>query len=289
MQFRTLGQIYVDAYRAREWFKSVGIPTASSRIDRILNYIDGLLNPTVGSNDPLGAHATPEDTFHALSDGAGFGLIASQMSKLPSHLLPRQTLRDIIKGTLAASAENQASNDARNKFVELELGANLSSAGFQILGFDDLRFGFEGHPYQVECKRPSHGGTLDNNIDKAYRQVSARLRSSSDRGIVAVAVEKVLELDSRIHPAALTHSPSALARCFAEEFRTKVSKYQYRWVDTRVVGVLAVIRFLTTTKDPATIGSSYNLALIKFTSAQPLDDSRSDRLIALLRGKFLET
>jgi hypothetical protein len=288
VQFRTLGQIYIDALHAREWFNAAGITTAGSRLDKILDYIDGLLNPSAAGAELLGANATPADMYYALNDGAAFGLIATEMSKLPAHLLPRRTLQDILKGPLAASAEDQSSNDARNKFVELELSANLSSAGFQILGFDDLRFGFEGSSFQVECKRPSRSGTLDSNMERAYSQVSTRLKSSSDRGMVAVAVEKVLDLDSRVQPASLAPSPSAFAWSLAEEFRSRISKYQQKWVDTRMVGVLAIIRFLTTTGNPGIVGSSYNLALIKFTSSQPLEDARLDRLIALLRGKFLQ-
>jgi len=103
---------------------------------------------------------------------------------------------------------------------------------------------------------------------------------------VAVAVEKVYDLDIRLQPVALTSSPVGFARSIAEQFRTRISKYETRWVDCRIIGVLAIIRFLNTERDPEMVGSSYVLGLIKFTSGQPADDARLDRLIEVLRGRF---
>ena len=286
MHFRRLGQIYVDTLRARDWLEAIGIPTADTRLERIIAYIDGLLNPTVAGSEPLGAGATPEDSYYALSDGTGFGLIATELSKLPSNLLPRHALKDILKGPLAPSKEEPISSDPRNKFVELELAANLSSAGLQLLAFDDVKFQFENHAYLVECKRPSQSNRLEHNIEKAYTQLRAKLSHSSDRGIVAVALEKVFDLDSRIQPAALAISPIDFAKSVAEQFRSRILKYQARRVDPRVIGVLAIIRFLNTEREPDIIGSSYILGLIKFTSGQMTDDARLDRLIEVLRGRF---
>jgi hypothetical protein len=285
MHVRSLGQIYVDALRARDWFEATGIATASTRLESIIACVDGLLNPTAGT-EPLGSRATAEDMYYALSDGAGFGLIATEMSKLKSDLLPRRALQDILKGPLAISKEEPSSSDPRNKFVELELAANLSSAGLQLLDFDDVQFQFENHAYLVECKRPSQSNRLEHNIEKAYAQLTAKLRRSSDRGIVAVALEKVFDLDRRIQPTALAISPADFAKSIAKQFRRRISKYQARWVDPRVIGVLAIIRFLNTERDPDLVGSSYVLGLIKFTSHDPAEDARSDRLIEVLQGRF---
>jgi hypothetical protein len=275
MHFRSLGQIYVDTLKARDWFEATGIPTSNTRLENIVVHIEGLLNPTTTGTEAIGSGVESEDTYYALSDGAGFGQIATEMSKLPPDLLP-----------LAISKEEPASSDPRNKFVELELAANLSSAGLQLLAFDDVKFRFEGHSYLVECKRPSQSNRLEYNVEKAYTQLRAKLNHSSDRGMVAVALEKVFELDSRIQPAALAISPTEFSKSVAEQFRSRISKYQTRWVDPRVVGVLAIIRFLYTARDPDIVGSSYILALIKFTSSQPADDARLDRLIEVLRGRF---
>jgi hypothetical protein len=288
MYFRSSGQIYVDVIKARSWFDKVGIRTSGTRLEKISECVYGLLAGGTHNAEPLGPDNTEGDTYYALSDGAGFGLIAAQMSKLPSHSLPRGLLRDVLRGPLAASKEDPISSEARNKFVELELAAHFSLAGFPLLGFDDLKFEFDGLSYLVECKRPSHAGTLDDNMSKAYTQLQSKLDHSTDRGIVAVAVEKILGLERRIHPVT---SPAALARSEAEAFRSMISKYQHAWVDPRVVGVMAIIRFLMRTPDPSVINSGYSLGLIKFASAGSLEsteEARLDRLAEILQSKFRE-
>jgi hypothetical protein len=290
MHFRSRTQIHVDVIHACDWFEKKGIPIAGTRLEQIRGYFEELLNPTTSEEKSLEVKATEIDTYYAMSDGAGFSLIASEMSKLPSHLLPRRTLRDILDGPLAASKEDPSSSDSRNKFVELELAAHFSSAGLHLLGFDDLKFDFEGHTYLVECKRPSHRGTLDDNIEKAYTQLRAKLDHSSDRGIVAVAVEKVFGLEGRIYPVESPAAATDFAKSIAKEFGSMVSKYERTWVDPRIVGVLAIIRFLTNTNVPGLTSASYVLGLLKFASpktGQAAENGRLDRLIEILRTKFL--
>jgi hypothetical protein len=288
MYFRSSGQIYAHVINARRWFDSVGVRTSGTRLEQISEYVYGLICGRTHECTSLGSGSTERDTYYALSDGAGFGLIAAEMSKLPSHSLPRGVLRDVLQGPLAASKEDPTSSDARNKFVELELAAHFSLAGFPLLGFDDLKFEFDGLSYLVECKRPSHARKLDDNMSKAHTQLRAKLSHSTDRGIVAVAVEKVLGMTQQIYPVT---SPTALARSEAEVFRSRISKYQHAWVDPRVVGVMAIIRFLMRTPDPTVISSGYSLGLIKFVSARSLESTegaRLDRIANRLRNEFRE-
>src|SRR5437879_2660174 len=89
MQFRTLESILEDLAKAADWFESVGIPTKETRLQAIRNYLfDQLHFP-----DPR-ATLDPADHSWLLSDAAVFGFIATQFAKLPSHLLPRRTLKD---------------------------------------------------------------------------------------------------------------------------------------------------------------------------------------------------
>ena len=156
MQFQSLGQIIVDVIDARTQLRKIGISTTGTRLEKIQDYLDELLNPTTPGVNPLAVNANEEDTYYALSDGASFGRIAAELTNLPSHLLPRRTLRDILKGPLVPSQEKSGPTATpRNKFVELELAAHCSSAGCKLLGFDDLTFEFEGCRYAIECKRPA--------------------------------------------------------------------------------------------------------------------------------------
>jgi hypothetical protein len=220
-----------------------------------------------------------------LNDGAGFGLIAKELSKLSPQIRPRHTLTDILKGPLTTSQENSSTSDARNKFVELEFAAYYSAAGFALLGFDDLKFEFEGHHYVVECKRPFSGATLDDNIERAYSQLRNKLVNSLDRGIVAVAVEKVFGLDRRFYEVESASSASEFAESIAKQFGRNLVQYDLTWIDTRVVGFLAVIRFLTKTREPESCSANYILALVKRTSpqvGQAVESLRLDRMMEAL-------
>ncbi|MGA2330107.1 MAG: hypothetical protein ABSH05_28045 [Bryobacteraceae bacterium] len=290
MQFRSIGQIIVDIINALDWYRKIGIPTADTRLEKIHNYAQKVLNPITPGFQALGTGTTEEDAYYALSDGSGFGLIAAEMSKVASPLLPRGALRDILCGPLAVSSEGPSSSDSRNKFVELELAANLSSAGINLVGFDDLKFQFEGCRYIVECKRPSHDRTLDNNIEKAYRQLQARLEHSTDRGIVAIAVEKVLGLDCQIHDLDSPASSNEFAILKALELSPRVVKYRRMWTDPRIVGVFEIMRFLSRTKMPNSVGANYILVLEKFATpkvAQAAESRRLDDMIAALKSHYL--
>jgi hypothetical protein len=103
-------------------------------------------------------------------------------------------------------------------------------------------------------------------------------------------VEKVFGLDNRFLVLEAPALASALAVSIARQFRDEVAKYERKWLDPRVVGVLAIIRFLM--KTPEFIGSSYTCGLIKLASpqvAQAAESYRLDRIVAKLRTKFLET
>jgi hypothetical protein len=285
----SIGEIIAHIVRARDWFEGIAISTAGTRLECILDRAHKILNTITAQ--PLGIGHTEEDNYYALTDGIGFGRIAIRMSKLPSHLLPRRTLQDILKGPLAVSDEDAQSNDPRNKFVELELAANLPYAGFKLVGFDDLKFEFEGYRYVIECKRPFCDGNLNDNIEKAYRQLQRKLNNSSDRGIVAVAVEKVFGLDRPIDDLESASDASRFAYSIAQQFMRKVRGYESTWIDHRVVGVVAIIRFILKTKTPDLVGANYMynyiLALVKFAtpqSAQPADSIRLDKMAEAFRA-----
>ncbi len=119
MQFRSRGQIHVDVIHARNWFEEINISTTGTRLELIQGYFDELLNPTLpeGAN-PLGVDATEEDTYYALSDGAGFGLIKAEMSKLPPH-----RLRGKMRNTNICST-TRTGNQSTMKRSGLTMGAS---------------------------------------------------------------------------------------------------------------------------------------------------------------------
>lgn len=288
MQIQSINEYVRDIKRAWDWYEDIGISPNGTRLEKIHDFIVyRLQDAETPEAKALKAGKGDQNTYYALSDARGFGMIAAEISKLPSHLLPRSTLRDIIKGPLVASEEKVGiTTDARNKFIELELAAHFSDSGFKLLGFDDLKFEFEDHRYLVECKRPYYETTLDDNIKKAYKQLQMKLDGPSSHGIVAVAVEKVFGLDLQIEEVETLYSISALSLSIAQQFRDRVAKYENKWVDTRVVGILAIIRFMRRVRTEGLVISNYTPALVKRASAE---SKRLDRMIKALQIRFSQT
>src|SRR6266498_2905386 len=131
LHFRGLGKVAIDVTNACEWYQRMGFDLTGTRLEKIQNYIlYKLLNTATPEARALEEGTADEDTYYALSDGAGFGLIADEMAKLKSHIIRRGTLEHLLHGPLAPSEETPDSSNARNEFVELEMAAYCSRAGF---------------------------------------------------------------------------------------------------------------------------------------------------------------
>ena len=140
----------------------------------------------------------------------------------------------------------------------------------------------------MKCKRPSKRESLDSNVEKAYAQLHSRL-SEGDRGLVAVAVDKVLEMDGKFHRADSSHDFSSIGRSAGVLFRDLVGKHELRWLDPRIVGVMAIVRFLAQSQGSELVAYSYQLVIIKFASehrGQNVDSLRLDRLTSSLRTEY---
>lgn len=279
-KYRRLGDIVVDICNARKWYTDLRIKTEGTRLDEISKHVTlDLMNPSTEEGAAFEKGDISEKSFYALSDGASFGLIAAEFAKLKSHLLPKRTIREVLSGPLTPKDEELENSDGRNKFVELELAANLSSTGLNILGFDDVVFEFEGVKYLCECKRPSKSSTLDSNVQKAYSQLSRKLGSIADRGLITVSVEKIFDLDKSFQNLRNVHDVNELAMNIAFELNQKLLKYQKIWIDTRIIGVLAIIRFIA--KLPETVIYSYTTAVLRIALPEFGQKSDNDRLLRL--------
>ena len=290
LEFRGLGKVVVDAKNAYDWYETLGFDLTGTRLEKIRHYLEyKLLNIATPEGAAWENGTADEDAYYAVSDGAGFGLIAEDMAKLPSHRLPRGPLKDILQGPLASSDETPHNSDARNKFVELEMAAHCARAGFRLLGFDDLTFEFEGRKYHVECKRPFSANALERNLHKAYAQLRRKLQRDDSRGIIAIAVEKVFNLDQGFQRVRSESHLSEVGLMVADAFRTKIGRLEGSWVDTRVVGVVAIIRFLVKIEGSNAAGFSYNFALgiRALPGVQMAEWGRLNRMVRQLNAGFL--
>jgi len=278
----------VNVNNACVWYESLGFDLTGTRLEQIRDYLGyKLLNPGTPEGAAWENGTANEDAYYAASDGAGFGLIAEEMKKLSSDKLPRGTLRDLLRGPLVPSDQTPDNSDPRNKFVELEMAAHCSRAGFKLLGFDDLTFKFEGVEYQVECKRPFRAKALERRTSEAYKQLSPKLKRDDSRGLIAIAVEKVYNLDRNFQTVRSKSDISGIGLKVADKFRTDTEKLHWQWVDHRIVGVVAIIRFLVKIEDSHAAGPSYNSILVMRASpeaGQAADSSRLNRMVQQLNS-----
>jgi len=103
-------------------------------------------------------------------------------------------------------------------------------------------------------------------ISKSDTRLQKKLCNDSDRGIVAVAIDKVCQLNNKTINLGVAISAGEFAMSLAKDLRLQVLNYQRTWVDPRVVGIMSIIRFLTRNPAIDQHSASYVLALVKFTS-----------------------
>jgi len=279
-------QILDGIQETRAWYEeSLGIPTAGTRLELIHAKTAELIRDLNSSliREDIVERWSNFDTYYAISDGAGFGKICREIRQIGPNLLPKKTLRAILHGPLSPTDENPSdgSVNARNLFAELELAADLSEKGIKPSGFDDLQFDFDGVPFAVQCKRLMSPRSVANNIQRAYEQLQRNLVTDHHRGLIALTAERVLNLDGRILRVEKEEDLLSEVHRLIEEFRTRFGHPWWNFVDTRVVGLIIVLRFLCYTVRHNVIGPAYYVSFINLASPECLQASELKRLQAL--------
>lgn len=283
---RTFDKILDDVREARVWYESIGISTTGTRLQLIEERIVELLSDLQSSTPELVVEKwDTTDTYYALSDGAGFGRISREISKVGPNLLPKKTLRSLLEGPLSPKDEilGDASVNARNLFTELELAADLSEKGIQPTGFDDLSFRFEGVSFSIQCKRllGSSRETVKANIDRAYNQLKRNLQSDRDRGLIALAIDKVMGLEGKILRLEEEADLTTEVHRLVEEFRIKYGHSWWGFIDPRVVGIIIILRFLCYTVKQNVVGPAYYIAFANLASPEAFQASDLELLRSL--------
>lgn len=268
---RSFDQILEDIRQARSWYEGIGIKTSGTRLEMIESRTDDFLRDLKSSTpQEVVARWDSTDTYYVLSDGAGFGRIAREIGRVGPNLMPKKELRAILEGPISPRDEvpGDASVNARNFFTELELAAYLSEKGISPTGFDDLSFRFRGVNFEVQCKRllSTSLDRVRENIEKAYTQLQRNMATDYDRGLIALAIEKIMSIEGKCfrveEESDLTHEVQRLS----EEFRTRFGHSWWGFVDPRVIGLALIVRFLGYSVKQNVIGPVYYVALANLAS-----------------------
>ncbi len=302
---RTYKQILADVQAARVWYESIGIKTDKTRLELIEKRIHGVIQDINSLSLPrevVVERWSNADTYYALNDGAAFGRIARELDKVGPNLLPKKILRNLLAGPLSPLDEvsGDQSVNPRNYFTELELAAFFSEKGIPPTGFDDLKFQFQGVNFIVQCKRLQSCARVNANIDHACNQLKKDFVTRSDRGLIALAIEKVMHLDGKMFCVeeredlnkSLDYEVSKLIKEFCEKFKPYWQKF-----DRRIMAIMFICRFLFLPVKPNVISSAYIINFLDLNSVKVFrvkdftkvfreaDSRRLQRLISFLNGK----
>jgi hypothetical protein len=278
---RNFGQISTDVQLAKDWYTSIRISTQGTRLELIEKRVADLLADLKSEPaDKVVERWGRADTYYALSDGAAFGMIAREISKVGPNLMPKKSLRLLLEGPLNPQDESpgDGSVNARNIFTELELAAYFSERGISPTGFGDLKFRFNKVNYSLQSKRLLSTSGVEENVQTAYQQLKKDLTTDEDRGLIALAVDKVMGLEGKFYRMEDEGALTSEVYKLTEEFKKTFGFAWARFIDPRVIGVLVILRFLVQTTKFNVIGPAYYVNVLPLVSEQTLQGSDLIRL-----------
>jgi hypothetical protein len=281
---RAFDRVLNDIQEARAWYSQLRIDTTGTRLETMEQRTTVLLGDMEGLlREEVVERWSNTDTYYVLSDGVAFGRIAREIGKIGPNLLPRRKLRTILEGPLVPVDEipGHSSVNGRNIFTELELAAKISECGIVPTGFDDLQFSFRGTDFAVESKRLVSRRRVRYNVEEAYGQLQRRLKTDQARGIISLALEKVMDLEGKILRVEPGDSPHEAVIEVVRDFDSRFGQPWQNFVDTRVVGILLIVRFLCFTVSSDVIGPAYYLVMRPLVRPDTLQGSDRELLLAL--------
>ena len=278
---RDFRKILSDVQLAKDWYTSIGISTQGTRLELIENRVADLLADLKSEPaEKVVERWSKADTYYALSDGAAFGMIAREIGKVGPNLMPKKSLRVLLEGPLNPQDEipGDESVNARNIFTELELTAHFSEKGISPTGFSDLKFRFNNVNYSLQSKRLLSTFRVEENVQTAYEQLKKDLTTDEDRGLIALAVDKVMDLEGKLYRVESEGDLTSEVDRLTEEFKRTFGFAWARFVDTRVTGILVILRFLVQTTKLNVIGPAHYVSVLPLVSEQTFQGSDLIRL-----------
>jgi hypothetical protein len=135
-----------------------------------------------------------EDVF-LLVEAVEFVNVIPYLRSQPEGIV-RWKLRNVLKGPLRPSLEDQNSNIARNTLFELNMASKLSRAGLDT-GLEvnsDICCAVNGRRVLIECKRPYSNKSITKNVREANKKIHQSLACApaGSRGVVAVSFSKIV-------------------------------------------------------------------------------------------------
>lgn len=272
--YATFTEISSRLSRALDWFDHIGVNTVGSRLSALHDVV-AHLNHDLATLHPADVLKNwgESQTYWALADARAFCEVAEQFEPLPSHLLPRRKLATILTGPLDPLEEKPADSSvqARNTLAELELAADFASKGIKPIGFDDLRISFQRRDLWFECKRIHSHYQVEAHLLKASQQLTRLLPDQDSRGLIAIVLDRLTNVDRLILRAATDAQILAAAKQVVRAFlREHAALFRHK-NESRIIALAFVVHFLVYSTPRNLIGASFNLALVPWDIRESSD------------------
>lgn len=241
-------QIHDGLVQAKSWLNSIGVKTDGTRFDKIIANVD-LMNKHFKNKtlESLIDTKGNEELWFSLLESHAFVDIYEAFKDLKDDKLPRKKLQDVLDGPFLPREEvkGDANVNNRNFLFELELAARFKKQGVLPTGFEDIKFTYNEHNFNIQCKRIFSKKRVKDNIAGAYKQLQQQMTAvSGERGIIAISIEKIFETDRLI---LLVDTPEAIDPKIDKifnSFRMDNSTYWEKFIDPRIVGIFVVLKFI---------------------------------------------
>ncbi len=174
----------------------------------------------------------------------------SKQNDLPQKKL-MDKLKESVKGPFLQKNENPliSNVNSRNALFELELAAKISNSGIKLFDLDDIQFEYDSYNFHVECKRLISKDKVEENIEKAYKQLQVKLNDKNDRGIIALSLDKLPKIDNKVFPTDNTERIYEKFNLIGDIFRNQYQKVWSRFIDIRIISIFLFIKFISIQKD----------------------------------------
>jgi hypothetical protein len=262
----TYKELLKDMNKVQKWLKSLGRKTENTRFEKAKNNCMAIINYYKNNNmDNVNKEMKYEEINETFSTCMDYISIYRNLSKFDKNHLPKRKIKDSLLGPFLKKDEvgNTGDNHARNILFELEIASLLLGSKIKVEGFDDVKFTFNSYKFYIECKRPLSNNSVKDNMDKAYNQLTNKLKDEKDKGIIAVSLNKVIGKEENIigkillaeNKAALLYQEANLIDNFVIEHQNIWHSYSH----LNIIGIFFRFNFMSFLKEENILIQRYGL------------------------------
>lgn len=255
--YEKINQNYADAL---QWMKSIGVNLGSGRTQYYKKIVTQWNDRYRIATDKEMKSVFP-DFLSSIFEIYDFIEIHNAFRDIPkahlSHIAAK--LQKGVNGPLNAAEETPKSTTARNFLFEATLAAKAHRPDHGIETILDAKsdtgIRIDKKKLWVECKRVTTIGKIESNVKKASKQVESVIKKqtgSGHRGIVALEITKILNVDDMIYVADNDSKLVAFSSQLMNDFIKKYSgiwQHLYKRRGNKIIGTIVRFAYMSASKE----------------------------------------